>query len=162
MPRSTKPRKPNNHAKTARQRLQNRPHMVQVMRTFAPIHDLLRELRSGEIDSVQGLLIMRDWGGGLMEVGPALDGWACCWERIVKGEELSIDLAPLRQLQRYLVNGVLLTPEMIDRAQQVTDQCERAYARMSRERAISYSRTEMIAIELDSLGITPTEQPMHA
>jgi hypothetical protein len=163
MPRSSKPRKPHNRCKTAHQRMQNRPHMLQIFRTFAPIHELLRDLRSGEIDTIQGRMIMRDWGGGLMEVGPAMDGWICCWERIIKGESLDIDIAPLRQLQRYLANGILLTPEMIDRADFVTDQCERAYGRMTRERAISYSRTEMIAIELDSLGITTTAaQPLTA
>lgn len=158
MPVSAKPRKRHNIRKTARSPLHKPPHIWQVWRTFEPIYTLLSTLRAGEIDAVQGVPIMADWGGELMEVTPALDGWICCWQRIVDGERLTIDLAPLRQMQRYLADGELLTAQMIDSAVTVTNFCYQAYARMPRERAISYSKTEQIAIALDELGITgPTQ-----
>ena len=91
----------------------------------------------------------------IIQVAPALDGWVCCWERIVDGEQLPIDLRPLRQLQRYIASGVLLTVEMIDAAEAVSAACERAYAQIPSERLIGYSRTELIAIELDALGLRP-------
>ncbi len=153
MPRSQKPRKRHNIRKTARQPLHKPPHIWQVWRTFEPIYRLLDLLRGGEIDAVAGQPVMVDWGGDLIEVAPALEGWASCWQRIIGGEGLSIDLAPLRQMQRYLANGELLTVDLIDQVTAITDQCYQAYARMPRERAISYSKTEQIAIEMDDLCI---------
>ncbi|MBK6414045.1 hypothetical protein [Sphingopyxis sp.] len=156
MPRSQKPRKRHNRTKTAAQDLSRPPHMWQVWRTFEPLYQLFDSLRDGEIDAVGGVPVMPIWGRGeVMEVPPVLDGWVCCWERIVAGEGLPIDLSPLRQMQRYLANGVMMTSELLRRARAVTDQCYRAYAAMPRERAISYTRTEQIAIELESLGIVP-------
>ena len=156
MPRSSRPNKAMRRfyrTADARANLQRRPHIIQVHRTFAPIYELLRELRNGEAQTVQGRLVMRDWGSDLIEVAPALDGWVCCSQRIVEGESLKIDLRPLQRLQRHIANGVMLTLEMIDAAESVTEACERAYTQIPRERLIDYSRTEMIAIELDSLGL---------
>lgn len=165
MPRSAKPNKARRRFQRtadARANLQRRPHIIQVHRTFAPIYELLRELRSGEALAVQGRLVMRDWCDDFVEVAPALDGWVCCWERIVDGEQLPIDLRPLRQLQRYIASGVLLTVEMIDAAEVVSGACERAYAQIPRERLIGYSRTELIAIELDALGLRPSATEQRA
>lgn len=153
MPVSRKPRKRHNVFKTARPPLDRPPHIFQAYRTFDPIYRLLDTLRQGEIDSQQGKALMDDWDGERMEVGPALDGWICCWQRIIDGQQLVIDLAPLRQLHRYLIHDILLTVDLIDAAQLVTDHCYRAYCSLPREVVISYSKTEQIAIELDSLGL---------
>lgn len=153
MPVSAKPRKRHNAGKTARAPGHKPVHIWHVWRTFEPIYTLLADLRRGEIDTVRGAPIMADWDGELMEVAPALDGWIGCWQRIVDGEGLAIDLTPLRRVQRYLANGVLMTPEMVDAAMTVTNACYQAYCRIPRERAISYSNTEQIAIEMDELGI---------
>lgn len=153
MPRSQKPRKRHNRRKTARAPLHKPPHMWQVWRTFEPVYRLLDTLRAGEIDSAGGTLIMPDWGGELIPVTEVLEGWVCVWERIIEGERLPIDLAPVRQVWRYLSNGVLMTVDLVDRARAATDQCYRVYAAMPRDKAISYTKTEMIAIEMDELGI---------
>lgn len=92
---------------------------------------------------------MRVWGGTLVEVCPALEGWISCWQRIIDGERLAIDLAPLRQVHRYLENSVLLSPELVQRAKLVTDECISAYVRIPRARLQSYSRTEQIAVEIE-------------
>lgn len=55
----------------------------------------LEQLRAGEVDAVRGRPVMRDWGSNeLLEVGPALEGWIGCWQRIIDGERLPIDLTP--------------------------------------------------------------------
>lgn len=153
MPRSHQPRKRHNTRKTAVQDLTKPPHIHQAYTTFAPIYALVNELRTGEISAADGLPIMSIWGGDQCEVCPAIEGWISCWERIVEGEGLPIDIEPLRALYQHLLADELLTPEMIDAAEKVTDQCYRAYCRIPRERTISYTKTEQIAIKLDEMGL---------
>lgn len=141
------------HTIDARKRLQQTPGIIEAYRTFAPVYDLLRDLARGEANAVHGRVVLLDWEQEYCEAATALDGWVSCWERISDGEGLDIDLAPLAQLQRYLSSGVLLTPELIDRAKISTDACYAAYRRIPRECLQSYSRTELIAIELDTLGL---------
>lgn len=156
MPVSSKPRKRHNLLKTARSPLHRRPHPFQAYRTFDPVYRLLDTLRTGEIDSQQGKALMVDWDGVQIEVVPALDGWICCWQRIIDGVQLPIDLSSLRQLLRYLTHNVMLTYEIIDAAYVVTDQCYQAYCQLPRQVIIGYSNTEQIAIELESLGVLKT------
>lgn len=146
MPVSQKPR----HRRAPKGNLPPTPG--QASETFLPVYVLLRDLLRGEVDSVQGKPIMRVWDGALVEVCPALEGWISCWQRIIDGERLTIDLAPLRQVHRYLVNSVLLTPDLVQRAKVVTDQCLTAYGRIPRGRLQGYSRTEQIAVELEAIA----------
>jgi|GEM_PF-1551402 len=162
MPRSQKPRKRHNPGKTARQDMQRAPHIHQAYQTFAPLYQLLAVLKRGEIDAVGDRPIMQIWGGDRCEVCPALEGWVACWERIVAGESLPIDLTPLRQLYLALVAGELLTLELIQAAETVTDRCHAAYLTIPRERLISYSMTEQIQIELEASGIVQAADELQA
>jgi len=110
--------------------------------------------RTGEIWCTDaGAAIMPVWGGELCEAGPALDGWISCWQRIVDGERLDIDLQPLRTLHAKLDQGEMLTLDLVDHCRQVTYACRRAYGRMPRARAKSYSLTELIAVEVEECGL---------
>ena len=156
MPRNKPPNKARRRylrTSDARARLQQRQGIIEAFRTFAPVYDLLRDLRSGEANAVQGRVVLTDWEQELCEAATALDGWAGCWQRIIDGEGLDIDLAPLRQLHRYLDAGILITTQLIDKVSALTDACYRAYQAIPRQRMREYSQTEMIAIELDALGL---------
>lgn len=146
MPVSQKPR----HRRAPKGNLP--PTRGQAADTFLPVYILLRDLLRGEVDSVQGKPIMRVWDvwdGEACEVCPALEGWISCWQRIIEGERLAIDLAPLRQVNRYLEHSVLLPPDLVQRAKLVTEECMAAYLRIPRARLQSYSRTEQIAVEIE-------------
>ena len=93
------------------------------------------------------------WGGDLYEACPALDGWLSCWRRIVEGERLEIDLSPLFVVHDRLRNGEQLTVEMVEEARQCTFACRMAYSALPRERARSYSMTELIAVEVEACGL---------
>ena len=149
MPRSTRPRRrmPSGSKRP--------PSAVQVQQTFAPIFGFLATLRTGEVwctDS--GAPIMPVWGGELYEACPALDGWISCWQRIVEGERLAIDLSPLAVVHDRLQAGVPLTVEMVEAARRCTYACRRAYSGLPRERARSYSLTELIAVEVEACGLS--------
>ena len=162
MPRSQKPRKRHNPRKIAIQDMQKVPHIHQALQTFQPIYELIDVLKRGEIDAVDNRPIMQIWGGDRCEVCPALEGWVACWDRIIAGELLSIDVAPLRRLYQALVAGDLLTLEIIQAAKTVTDHCYAAYLTIPRERLISYSMTEQIQIELEANGIVPAAEHLQA
>ena len=159
MPISAKPRKRHNMRKTAHSPIHQRPHPVQAWRAFEPIYALLDQLRAGEVDAVRGRPVMCDWGSNeLLEVCPALDGWICCWKRIIAGEKLAIDLKPMVVLYRNLKYGVMLQDRHLLQAKDCTDACYQAYLRIPRGRMIEYSKTEQIQIELESLGIVETQE----
>jgi hypothetical protein len=149
MPRSSKPRR------RPVTRMQRPPSAHQVCTTFAPVFGFLSALRTGEVWCTDGgQPIMPVWGGDLYEACPALDGWISCWQRIVDGERLEIDLQPLRELHDRLRHGEMLTLELVDHCRQVTYACRKAYGRMPRARAKSYSLTELIAVEVDVIGLS--------
>lgn len=149
MPRSSRPRK---HM-TARH--QRPPGAWQVRETFAPISAFLDTLLTGEVPCTDdGSPVMVVWGGDMYEACPALEGWLSCWQRIVVGERLAIDLSPLSVLHDRLRAGEQLTVEMVDAARRCTDACRRAYSALPRDRARSYSLTELIAVEVEARGLS--------
>ncbi len=148
MPRSSRPRK----RMTAR--YQRPPGAWKVRETFAPISAFLDTLLTGEVPCTDdGAPVMIVWGGDLYEACPALDGWLSCWRRIVEGERLEIDLSPLTVVHDRLRDGEQLTVEMVEEARRCTDACRNAYSALPRERARSYSTTELIAVEVDACGL---------
>ena len=159
MPISQRPRHRHNRRKTSSAPMHMPPHPVQAWRTFEPLYGLLQQLQTGSIDAVQGKPVMRAWESNeLVEVVPALDGWICCWKRIVSGESLAIDLKPMLALYRNLKYGVMLQDRHLLQAKDCTDACYQAYLRIPRGRMIEYSKTEQIQIELESLGIVETQE----
>ena len=136
-------------------RHQRPPGAWQVRETFAPISAFLDALMTGEVACTDdGSPVMVVWGGDLYEACPALDGWISCWQRIVEGERLEIDLSPLAVVHDRLQAGVPLTVEMVEAARRCTYACRRAYSGLPRERARSYSLTELIAVEVEACGLS--------
>lgn len=130
------------------------PTLHDVGLIFRPIHRLFDQLRSGEIDSADGQPIFLDWQGNWCEVVPALDGWAGCWERIAAGEGLVLSTAAVRQLARSLADDVELTEDQVDAAWQEVLATQRATLRIPRKTMGNYMRTELVAIEVDRLGLS--------
>jgi len=150
VPTSKKPRKKFNNRKLL---MTKRARIWNAYRTFEPIYDLLTSLYDGEVDTVKEVTVISDWEGGLMEAVPALEGWVCIWDRIIKGEGLVIDLSPLRTIQQALANDDPMSIDMIEDAIKLTNRCYQAYLAIPKDRIISYSTTEQISIELEEAGL---------
>lgn len=119
--------------------------------TFKPIRELIRQLRAGEVDTVQGVPVMPEWTGGMVEVCPALEGWADCWQRIADAEGLEITSDACRRIAKSLHYGKPITPEEVEAfAQEVAAQ-ERAYGTLPLAVIRRHILTEQIAIELDQM-----------
>ena len=105
------------------------------------------------MDTVKEVPVISDWEGGLMEAVPALEGWVCIWDRIIKGEGLVIDLSPLRTIQQALANDGPISIDMIEDAIKLTNRCYQVYLAIPKDRIVSYSTTEQISIELEEAGL---------
>lgn len=119
--------------------------------TFRPILEVIRQLRAGEVDSVRGRPVARDWLGDWMEIAPAMEGWADCWERIARHEALPIDHAAIRKVAKCLANGVPLMPEQVEACARAVQACYDAYLVLPKSVLVAHIRTEQIAIELSAM-----------
>jgi hypothetical protein len=119
---------------------------------FRPIHALYEQLRSGEIDSVRGRPVFKDWQGDWCEVVPALQGWADCWQRIADGEKLSLPMTATLKLANRLSYGTPVGPGDIEASWQEMLATQRAILRIPRKAMGSYMRTQQIADEFSKLA----------
>ena len=121
--------------------------------TFKPIRELVRQLRAGEVDTVKGVPIMPEWTGGYVEVCPALEGWASCWQRINEAEGLGITATASERVAKALHYGKPLTVEEVEAFAQEVEAQAAAYAVMPMSVIRRHILTEQVAIQLDEMGI---------
>lgn len=120
--------------------------------TFKPIRTLVAQLRSGEVDTVQGVPVMPEWSGGMVEVCPALEGWASCWQRIAASEGLDITATACARVAKALHYGKPLTEQEVEAfAREVEKQAE-AYGRLPLSVIRRHILTEQVAIEFEALA----------
>lgn len=151
MPRSSKPRRQYNPARN--RVVVNKPRLDSALRVFEPVFAAFDQLATGEIETVRGVPVFKDWSGEWCELAPAIDGWADCWDRIIRDRSLPIDTAPLRRIAKRLANGVPLVEEDVTSARAVIDATWQAYIRLPVEITRSHAQTEEIAIAFDRMGI---------
>jgi hypothetical protein len=121
--------------------------------TFKPIRELVRQLRAGEVDTVKGVPIMPEWSGGYVEVCPALEGWASCWQRINEAEGLGITATACERVAKALHYGKPLTVEEVEVFAQEVEAQAAAYAVMPLSVIRRHILTEQVAIEFEAIGI---------
>lgn len=107
------------------------------------------ELRSGFATTYLGYVVFEDWRGQLSRTDEALLGWVECWKRFDTG----LDLTPHDRLRKKLSADVPLTIAEIDEALSLLRKQEKALATLPRDFIQDKTNTELIAIELEQLGI---------
>ncbi|WP_281982074.1 hypothetical protein [Azonexus hydrophilus] len=131
----------------------NKPRLDSALRVFKPVFAAFDQLATGEIETVRGAPVFKDWSGEWCELAPAIDGWADCWDRICRNQGIDINLEPLRKLARKLDYGAPLTEDDVSSARAVIDATWQAYIRLPVEITRSHAQTEEIAIAFDRMGI---------
>lgn len=121
--------------------------------TFRPIRELVRQLRAGEVDTVKGVPIMPEWSGGYVEVCPALEGWASCWQRINAAEGLGITATACERVAKALHYSKPLTVEEVEAFAQEVEAQAAAYAVMPMSVIRRHILTEQVAIEFEAMGL---------
>lgn len=107
------------------------------------------ELRSGEATTYRGYVVFEDWRGQLSRTDEALLGWIECWKRLDTG----LDLGPHDRLRKKLSADTPLTIAEIDAALALLRKQEKLLATLPRDFINDKTNTELIAIELEQLGI---------
>lgn len=117
--------------------------------TFKPIRELVRQLRAGEVDTVKGVPIMPEWTGGYVEVCPALEGWASCWQRINAAEGLGITATACERVAKALHYGKPLTEQEVEAFATEVEAQARIYGELPLSVIRRHILTEQINIELE-------------
>ena len=136
-----------------RQRIQ-RPTLVEVHHAFYLIDAVFNDLKGGEISvSDDGPVFKDELDGRWYPICDALAGWVDIWARLVRRYNLTINLAPLLQIENALRTDAEITPELVDACLAVIEQCRRAYRGMDMQVVKSIRKTTLIAIEAEDAGL---------
>lgn len=139
-----------------------RPTLPQQLEAFRLPDQIFAHLATGEIESIKGVPCFIDHtesSGTWYAIAPAMEGWLSLWRRLCRRYVLAIDLYPIEIIARRLDTGAPITPEEIDAARRVIDQCRKAYRGMDVYVVGSLVKTEQIAQQFERLGSATTQQP---
>lgn len=123
------------------------PRLIDEMRVFSGINAVLDQLQSGEIDTVNGEMILaRPDEGSWYEVPPAIGGWVSMWERIGRHFGITVQLDGLRLLHSMLRDGTKLLPEHVALCRVEVEQQRQIFRTHDRKQLMSLANTESIAL----------------
>ncbi|MFA7290923.1 MAG: hypothetical protein WC023_01620 [Rhodocyclaceae bacterium] len=115
-----------------------------------PMRQALREMRSGEVDSIKGYAVTRLHNrDDYVRLDFCLAGFRCLINRLFP----AVDTAPLLKLETRLANGVPMTVEDIDAALALLKSLEKPLMLMSAEAVSSAVMAEQVRNEMESLGL---------
>lgn len=122
----------------------------QVEAWFIPIRSALREMMSGEVDSIQGYAVTRlHTGDDYARVDHCIAGFVGVLSRIFDG----LDVSMLTKIQKRLANGAPLTEIDVQAALDFLKSLKTPLIKADWHKIKNALQTEMIQIELSELGI---------
>ena len=127
------------------------PTRKQAKAWLAPIRSALAELRTGEVDSWRGYAITRIKRNDedFARIDHCINGFCALIARLMP----DTDISPFTRLAKKLESGIMLTVSEIDECLALIKRVENGLITFSRERMMDAANTEMVAIELERLGI---------
>jgi hypothetical protein len=115
-----------------------------------PMRKAFREMREGEVDSLQGYAVTRiDATDEFCRIDWAINGFAAVLERIVP----DLDTKPLHKVSKRLANGISFTIADVDRCLALLTAAEDRLIKIPRAKIRAAVLAEQIDIELQSLGL---------
>ena len=129
--------------------------LIDINRILRPLERMLSQLRGGEITIQNDQPALTDWEGFLCPAVPAVQGWIECFERISTGERIQADWSGLRELAILIRDDQDLTEALLDKVDEEVSLCRAIMRHLTAKKLGSYMRTEMIALEQESLGVVP-------
>jgi hypothetical protein len=115
-----------------------------------PMRKAFREMREGEVDSLQGYAVTRlDATDEYARIDWAINGFAAVLERLAPG----LDTKPLHKVSKRLANGISFTIADVDRCLALLTAAETRLIKIPRAKIRDAVTVEQIDIELQSLGL---------
>ena len=127
------------------------PTRAQAQAWLAPIRRAMTELRQGEIDAYRGYAITRiHWADDdFARVDHAINGFSALITRLMP----DVDLEPMRKVSKKLESGVLLHLREVDACIDLLKHVEDRLLTFKRRELVDAANIEMIAIEMERLGL---------
>ena len=117
---------------------------------FLPIRSALREMLSGEVDSIRGYAVTRLHNGDEYErVDWCIAGFVGALSRIFP----DLDLSPMTKLQRLLAAGTPIHAEDVHKALALLKSLETPLIKEDWHRIKACLTTEMLSIEFSEMGM---------
>lgn len=129
------------------ERVHKMPKLADELHVFENITLVLDRLESGEIDTIDGQMVVVLTGELVwQEVPPALAGWISLWERIGKHFSIVVQLDALKLLYSMLIDGSGLLPEHIELCRREVELQRQIFRTQDRIKLMSIANTESIAL----------------
>lgn len=125
------------------------PKLVLQDRDFSQIDIFMIKLRKGEVETIDGHIVMTAQDGETYRVIPALEGWTEYWKRLAEITGAEYDDEPLRMLMNRLNYGMHVTDEMINRAERVVDLQRSIFYRTPNAVISSQATTQQIKMMME-------------
>lgn len=126
-----------------------RPTRRQMQEFTKPVKEALKQMRSGEVDTIRGYPVFKDWTGEWSRIDWAMNGFVS----MVRRAAPQIVLAVFEKLAAKLENGVMLTIPEIDLALGRLKEVDKALSKVTRGRLKECVLIEQIDIELAASGL---------
>lgn len=115
-----------------------------------PMRKAFREMREGEVDSLQGYAVTRlDATDEYARIDYAINGFAAVLERLAP----SLDTKPMHKVSKRLAHGISITIADIDRCLALLTAAEDRLIKIPRAQIRAAVLAEQIDIELTALGL---------
>lgn len=127
------------------------PTRAQAKAWLAPIRKAFVEMLSGEVDSHRGYAITRIHyaDNDFARIDHAANGFIALIERLMP----DFDVTPIRKISKKLETGIMLEAGEVHAALALLKRCEDRLIKFKRRELSDAANTEMIAIELERMGI---------
>ena len=117
---------------------------------FDPIRKCLREMKSGEVDAIQGYAVTRmHTEDDYVRIDYCMTGFRHLVQRLCP----DVDVSPMEKLEKKLSNGVMIQINEIDDVLSLLNRSEDRLIRCKEEEVRSAVLTEQIAIEMERVGV---------
>lgn len=128
----------------------NRLTRRQIRHWLTPMRKSFMEMRSGEVDAIQGYAVTRlDATDEYARIDWAINGFAAVIERLAP----DLDTKPLHKVSKRLANGISLTVADLDRCLALLASAETLLIRIPRSKIRAAVLLEQIAIEAERAGL---------
>lgn len=125
------------------------PKIVLMDRDFCQIDLLLLKLRKGEVETVDGHVIMTTAAGEVYRVVPAMEGWIEYWQAMARKAHVKYDDRALVKIKNALRYDMPITPEQIDAALDVVNMQKRIYHATPAQAISSEASTQQIRMLME-------------
>ena len=127
------------------------PSRKQIQAWLLPVREAIKEMMTGEMNSVRGYAVTRiKWcGNDHARVDHVINGFIGLLERLTP----DLNIAVLKKISNKLANGVLLEPIELYDCATLMNNVEDRLMTFTRKQLSDAATTEMVSIELERLAL---------